>query len=499
MKKLIFTGFVILYILFSPYLFAQNKDSLSLLRSQIEPKEKGMVDPVNTFWDELNSLRDKTPDQLSADDVRNIESKIVYLEAENKRLDIIMTSITELNPFFKEYLPQYIVEDEEMQIRLVNQLRMYIGLNESAMNRLKSDIRSGRIQIRVIQKPLTEADMEEDEPERALIGIYLDQYKIVGSQTLVNALGEDLYNKLLADADRFKIKSGSGPLYKEPKFATTDFSLGGGNLAINIQSDTALIKIGANVNIGYDILNMPFWYGAVWNVSGFFKPDDDQYYMVGTLIPFRPGDSEVDLVGPLQLKSRKLNGTYGITAEFGKRLFDVILKEDEWEETSRLHVSIGGNFSYSDLKSRGDEVLVDMYGVKLDGLNNSSFYYIGSHYIGFVGLEAPTLLKGLRLDLGYGAFAVHNSVIDKDGESIKKLRKTTISDIYSKLTYTHEGVTEYTVSAQYFNESLMLSGVLKLFPWLGLEVKYSRLVGRDPDPWEYRDYVTVSPRFSFSF
>jgi hypothetical protein len=498
MKKITFTGFVILYILFSYSSFAQKKDSLSNIRSQVEPAGKGTVDPVNSFWDELNSLRDKTPDQLSADDIRNIESTISYLETENKRLDIIMGSITELNPFFKEYLPQYIVEDEEMQIRLVNQLRMYFGLNESAMNKMKTDIKNGRIQIRVIQKPLTEDDLAEETPERALIGIYLDQFKIVGSQTLVNALGEDLYNKLLGDADRFKVKSGSGPLYKEPKFATTDVSISGGTLAMNLQSDTALIKIGANVAIGYDVLNLPFWYGSVWNVSAFYQPDPDQYYMVGALIPFRPGDSEVGLIGPIQLKSRKLNGTNGISAEFGKKLCTMLLKEDEWEENSLLSIYLGGSFSYSDLKTKGDNILVDQNGVKIDGTNNS-FYFISTHAIGFLGLSAPSILSGLRLDVGYGTFAVNNVIIDKDGESIKKLRKTQISDLYSKLTYNHEGVTNYSLSAQYFNESIMLSGVLKIFSWLGLEVKYARIVGRDLDPWEYRDYVTVSPRFSFSF
>jgi len=191
MKKILFTGFAILYILFSFNLYAQKKDSLSLVRSQIEPTEKRIVNPVNTFWDELNSLRDKTPDQLSVDDIKNIENKIAYLETENKRLDIILNAITELNPFFREYLPQYIVEDEEMQIRIVNQLRMYFGLSEPEMNRLKSEIRGGKIKIRVIQKPLTEEELQEEEPERALIGIYLDQYKIVGSQALTATLGED--------------------------------------------------------------------------------------------------------------------------------------------------------------------------------------------------------------------------------------------------------------------------------------------------------------------
>jgi len=499
MKKILFTGFAILYILFSFNLYAQKKDSLSLVRSQIEPTEKRIVNPVNTFWDELNSLRDKTPDQLSVDDIKNIENKIAYLETENKRLDIILNAITELNPFFREYLPQYIVEDEEMQIRIVNQLRMYFGLSEPEMNRLKSEIRGGKIKIRVIQKPLTEEELQEEEPERALIGIYLDQYKIVGSQALTATLGEDLYNKLLADVDKFKIKTGSGPLYKEPKFATTDISISGGALALNLQADTALIQIGANVAIGYDILNLPFWYGAVWNVSAFYRPDPDQYYMLGTLIPFRPGDSEVDLVGPIQLKSRKLNGTYGISAEFGKKLFDILLKEDEWEGNSTLGIYIGGSFSYSDLKKRGDEILVDINSNKIGYLNNNPFYYIGAHYIGFLGFEAPALLKGLHFNIGYGAFAVHKTVVEKDGESLKKLSKTTISDLYAKLTYAHEGITDYTISAQYFNQSLMLSGILKVFSWLGLEVKYARVVGRDPDPYEYRDYVTVSPRFSFSF
>ena len=498
MKKITFTGFVILYILFSFNLFAQKKDSLSSIRSQVELSEKGIVDPVNSFWGELSNLRDKTPDQLSVDDIKNIESKIVYLETENKRLDIIMNSITELNPFFKEYLPQYIVEDEEMQIRLVSQLRMYFGLNEATMNRLKSDIRGGRIQIRVIQKPLTEADLEEDQPERALIGIYLDQFKIVGSQPLLVALGEDLYNKLLADADRFKVKSGSGPLYKEPKFATTDVSLSGGTLAMNLQSDTALVKIGANVAIGYDALNLPFWYGSIWDVSGFYQPDPDQYYMVGAVIPFRPGDSDVGLIGPIQLKSRKLNGTNGISAEFGKKLFTILLKEDEWSENSLLNVYLGASFSYSDLKTKGDNILVDQNGVKIDGTNNS-FYFIGTHAIGYLGLTAPSVFQGLRLDIGYGTFAIHKAIVDKDGQAIKKLSKTQISDLYAKLFYNHEGVTNYSIAAQYFNESVMVTGALKIFSWLGLEVKYSRLVGRDPDPWEYRDYVTVSPRFSFSF
>ena len=500
MKKTTIASFLILYILFSCSLVAQQRDSLSSIRSQVEYNEKLAIDPVTSFWDELTLLRDKTPDQLSADDIRDIESKISYLEIENERLDVILNSITELNPFFKEYLPQYIVEDEEMQIRLVNQLRTYFGLDEFTMNKYKRDIRSGQIQIRVIQKPLTEEELEEEDPDRSLIAIYLDNFKIVGSQTLMNVLGENLYSKLLEDADKFKMKRGDGPLYKEPKFATADLSLNGGKITINLQADTALIKVGVNATIGYDILNVPFWYGAVWNISGFFQPDDDQYYMVGTLIPFRPGTEDINLVGPLQLTHRKLNGTNGISAEFGKKIFNILLSEDDWVGDSYLSIYLGGSFSYSDLKNRGDHLLVDFSGSLINWMSKNEFYMITNHLVGYIGLTAPSLLKGVRLDVGYGSFGVQRSVIDDlDGETVKKLCKTTISDVYAKLAYHHEGVTEYWLSGQYMNQSIMLTGALQIFPWLGIEVKYSRIIGRDPGLWEHGEYISVSPKFSFSF
>jgi len=502
MKKIYLYFLFLSCFLFSLNLFSQVKDSTDIIRSQKENVQE-ISFSGKTIWEINEELLDKNPAKLTEDDELVITKTINFLREENERLNIIISSFL-LNPIFREFIPQYIIEDEELQIAIVNQLKNYYGFSESIMNSLKNEIRNGKIKIRVIQRPLSESDIEEKEADPEfivpIIGLYLnDNYMLIGEKVIENTLSQDLYNKLTSNLSNFKLISRTSNLYKEPKFATTDISISGGALALNLQADTALIQIGANVAIGYDILNLPFWYGAVWNVSAFYRPDPDQYYMLGTLIPFRPGDSEVDLVGPIQLKSRKLNGTYGISAEFGKKLFDILLKEDEWEGNSTLGIYIGGSFSYSDLKKRGDEILVDINSNKIGYLNNNPFYYIGAHYIGFLGFEAPDLLKGLHFNIGYGAFAVHKTVVEKDGESLKKLSKTTISDLYAKLTYAHEGITDYTISAQYFNQSLMLSGILKVFSWLGLEVKYARVVGRDPDPYEYRDYVTVSPRFSFSF
>jgi len=145
--------------------------------------------------------------------------------------------------------------------------------------------------------------------------------------------------------------------------------------------------------------------------------------------------------------------------------------------------------------------LIDPEGSIINWMDiNHQFYMITNHLVGYIGLTAPSLLKGVRLDVGYGSFGVQRSVLDElDGESIKKLCKTTISDIYAKLAYHHEGVTEYWLSGQYMNQSVMLTGALQIFPWLGIEVKYSRVIGRDPGIWEHGEYICVSPKFSFSF
>jgi hypothetical protein len=51
---------------------------------------------------------------------------------------------------------------------------------------------------------------------------------------------------------------------------------------------------------------------------------------------------------------------------------------------------------------------------------------------------------------------------------------------------------------QYSNE-LLTDAWVKLFTWLQLEVKYASVVFRDPKPWEWRDYVMVSPRLTLNF
>ena len=73
-------------------------------------------------------------------------------------------------------------------------------------------------------------------------------------------------------------------------------------------------------------------------------------------------------------------------------------------------------------------------------------------------------------------------------------------DPFFKVGYVHTGESgdDYSISVQYSNE-LLTDAWVKLFSWLELEAKYSTVVGRDPYPWEWKDYVMVSPKLILNF
>jgi hypothetical protein len=459
-------------------------------------------DPVGStvdWWDRLSKLLNKDATKLTPAEKDEMLKYTNYLEVEDKRLDTIVYNLTDLDEMSKDFLPQWIVQDEELQIELLNKLILYFGFNPSMINKLKNDFQANKLYIRVVQKPQTEKEIKaalkaKKTPKKPpIIGVFLSkEHRIVGAENIKKILGKDLVDKL-SNADDYKVKTGYELLRKQPRFATTALSIFDGNLTLNLLSDTAVIKVGIGYSIGYDYLNLPFWYGSVWNVGAFYQPSDEQYYYIGTLIPFRPGQEKITLVGPLNLNSRKLNGSYGVTGEFNIKLFD---KVPVIKNTS---LNIGGNFSYSTLNTLGNEILVNGYGTFLSNADadKQDFYYIASNAHGFV--EFFKADYGLKVALGLGYFQVYNSIVDDDGETIKKLIRYTRSKLFLRAIYDHQGITNYKIGLQLFHNSLMVTGELKLFSFLSILTKYSRVLGRDLEPWEYKDYFTISPKITFEF
>jgi hypothetical protein len=85
-------------------------------------------------------------------------------------------------------------------------------------------------------------------------------------------------------------------------------------------------------------------------------------------------------------------------------------------------------------------------------------------------------------------------------EELHQAKQFSYFDPFIKLGYVRSGDAgdEYGVSVQYCN-TLLAHGFVKLFPWLQLEAKYSSVIGRDARPWEWKDYVMVSPRLMLNF
>ena len=72
-------------------------------------------------------------------------------------------------------------------------------------------------------------------------------------------------------------------------------------------------------------------------------------------------------------------------------------------------------------------------------------------------------------------------------------------DLFAKLSYEHHGITEYGASLQYFNGGLFGEAYMFIFSWMRFELKYSRVVFRDLEPWEYQELIVPGIRLSWAF
>lgn len=136
-----------------------------------------------------------------------------------------------------------------------------------------------------------------------------------------------------------------------------------------------------------------------------------------------------------------------------------------------------------------------------------SLYYIGLSTHGYVSYRLPeSVLKGAYVQAGGGMHRINavtvgvaNGGVERQ-EELNQAKQYSYFDPFIKLGYIRSGDAgdEYGVSVQYCN-TFLAHGFIKLFPWLQLEAKYSAVIGRDVRPWEWKDYVMVSPRLMLNF
>jgi len=414
---------------------------------------------------ELVNYKPSVNEELQMKDLLN--NAIDKLERENKRLDFLLNALKIRQ---KEYFPQWFIRDDRLQIEVLRALNAPDSLFPAVLNKRQYN-------IEVIQSPVGNGELLE-----LLVGN--DELKIVdveGTGSLKTILGDALYNKLQKREYAHQMTT-TILTQTLTNYTSINISLLGAEALIRLDS----VDFGIKVDLGRDFVGYPFYYGGSWNILGVYRPDRSQVYELGVLIPFQPGQTQVNLIGPLSFKQRKLNGAPGIIGRFEKQ----ILPDG----------SIGGAFSIASLSKRGSNILLDENGSLIQNDTSRSFFYIAGNLHLYYSMDlSDMVLNGLRVYAGFGYFQMRDARLGKDFNTIETVGKPDRFDFYGKVSYEHKVGTEYGIALQYYDLSLLASAYMKVFEWMSVEAKYSRVIFRKERYWEHRDCLALSPRIAFTF
>ncbi|MBR9978063.1 MAG: hypothetical protein KFH87_08245, partial [Bacteroidetes bacterium] len=138
-----------------------------------------------------------------------------------------------------------------------------------------------------------------------------------------------------------------------------------------------------------------------------------------------------------------------------------------------------------------------------------NFYYIANSATAYYWRDLGFMLNGLRLHAGIGYLKVIEATRQNEFDfpdrtiwnydSVSVVGDESVLDLFVRLSYDHDGKTTYGVALQYFNGGMMGEVYLNIFSWLRAEVKYSRMIFRDPEIWENNEMIVPGLRFGFAF
>jgi hypothetical protein len=346
-----------------------------------------------------------------------------------------------------------------------------------------------------------------------------EDYRVVGRKNLKDVLTQDLYDRVV-DRQQYAHINETGAIKPVPYVveAWTDVPFGGGFLW-NLESDerkgesvsvqVSRIRAGFELKIGNDWVNLPFMYAPQWNMLFVYESSRNQVLKLGPAIPFTWGDvSVVNTMTP-----RKLNGTFGAAGEYFTQLSNI--SGAPGTDADGLGAAAFVSFG---LKTLGQKKVTDLNGVIINGdgavlaadgtPSMEKFYYINSSATAYYWRDLGFMLDGLRGSLGLGYMKVNEC--QRSGppvsgqtteiyDTVHVVKSEGMLDAYAKLAYDHRGKATYGLSLQYFNGGLMGEAYLNIFSWMRAEVKYSRVVFRDPKPWEVKEIIVPGLRFGFAF
>ncbi len=411
----------------------------------------------------------------------NLQDSLREVRAENAALTTILRSIQSIDTARQNALIQWIITDRTIRSRVISALRhegFPIAPNTVA-------------EMSVTQKPPTRAsDMQLLRIVVAGIGVY-------GQPTIERVLGPALYRQINSRQGYEYTLISTEPEQQKIQFVAMNASLFGGDIIFKS-------GFGFAVNVGDDWIGYPFWLPGTIGTYGLIQSGTTDF-RIGLEWPLgESGVTPFTIAQGLQIRERKLAGAMAFAAEVNQAV-DLLP-----EESGKLHFGLEFRDAFTPNISSFPAFAGDQqYRTYYSGPGKDSIYYLALSAHAYVQYIMPSqFLPGAFIQVGAGTHSIQPVTVgdnphDPTNQSQQDLNFATrqnFFDPFIKLGYVHAGESgdDYGVSVQYSN-TLLTDGWIKLFSWLELEAKYSTVIGRNPYPWEWKDYVMVSPKIILNF
>ncbi len=485
--------------------------------------------------------------------LRLVDLGINHYQDENVRLRVLLRAVTTLDPLVQKYFPQWVIQDEAMILEVMRKIRdNRDDLRDSEALVIADRVLSGKAKLRLVQSPkdpdnliavIIEKAREADPNNPEAAGFItnaenprFEDYRIVGRRSLQKVLTADLYERVVRRSTYAHLEE-TGFIKPQPYIAEASIGVPfGGGFLWTLDADNqeeggvgvrvARIKAGFELKIGNDWVNMPFLYGAHWNTLLVYQPSPWESIKIGPAIPFSWGDKSINENFSV-FKHRKITGTWGASGEYFRQLSNPSSSNlfNAYGIGAAAYVSFG-------LKTLGDKKITNPEGDIINGAGSTftreqwtpdqydrikqinTFYYISANATAYYWNDLGFMLNGLRIAVGAGYIKVDqarrklwgidpeyvsNSNREAFEDSVKVVDGKGTLDLFAKLSYDHRGTSTYGASLQYFNGGLMGEAYFNVFSWLRAEVKYARVVFRDPEAWEHEEVIVPGLRIYFAF
>jgi hypothetical protein len=399
---------------------------------------------VAGFAQEREAGRASSP----SDSIETLRVELEQKRAERASLERMVAALNSVDSVYKIHYPTWLVLDEDLRQRIIRSFRTR---NASLAGDPTVTVVASPGRSEIVEISIGSAAMGRLEVNRQL------------SDSLRKAiLGADY---LLREIDAVPKNPRPGtPFGTLPRVVSIDASLFRSQLLFSN-------GWGVEARLGHDEIGYPFWLTGSYRVFAILNQ-----LKIGIVVPIYFGQRAPSILGPLDLRPRRLNGATGFSAEFDQPVNDDLL-------SARFTVGELTKFNYGQLTDDLHPYYLHTVAQLLYSWNKS--FGNGEHRFTFIG------------GLGFHQIALGEV---QNFSKIVAIKKTNFGGPILRVEYAHYGSRIYGLGFQFYSSVVELDGWLELLRnFLYVELRYSAPVLRDPKPWEQPYFVLVSPRFRLSF